>query len=489
VEYAELPAEMKILLKFEDLILNQEGKYQSSGLKKLPFYWNYQTTLLRPINRFNLFGPFAMLYDYLIADVESSLKKGKQLKRASFHKIKMSENDYLENEKEYLKLLDINNDYIGLDETRSYLIFKKTQADYEGYIKRGVSLYEVINEYNEKVRYGNNGMRINNGSDILKGQEELAQKVKIFKSIDDTFKPYIYKGKVDRTKNLLGFSTASGDFITYWDFNSLSQEIKDDLLLPLETYDNVPSSFGQQVASIHNILPYASLNAANTKKKPALQFRSENPNSLGNLEKLNYDRELEKKLQLSNFTEYLDLRNLDSEQYLQNGTAMYYFTENTKNLNAFITSFTSGNINSEIKANTKVLEENSMELYEKGFNLFIRTLIIDPQYSSLIKQYALGIGKTKKSEQAVILTITSASSKNESVSTGTSEQSQEPFLSDLTFFTTVEFSKNKDQVIIYYDGDPTSYLSILEKRLETQFGGDWKIDGSFNRKRIKFSKK
>ena len=92
-------------------------------------------------------------------------------------------------------------------------------------------------------------------------------------------------------------------------------------------------------------------------------------------------------------------------------------------------------------------------------------------------------------EQAVIFTITSASSKNETVSTGTTEQSQEPFLSDLTFFTTVEFSKNKDQVIIYYDGDPTSYLSILEKRLETQFGGDWKIDGSFNRKRIKFSKK
>ena len=150
-DYKEISPKMKIILRYEDRLLNKKNSHQSGGIKRsLPDYWSFNNTLLRPITRFKLFNDFAMVYNFLIKDYEKALIEKRPVTRKKNHKITLSFKEYLKDEDEYIRKLEYNKRFIDLDPKLASLKFTETQGlGYRGSdIRSGDLIYDVIKEYN-----------------------------------------------------------------------------------------------------------------------------------------------------------------------------------------------------------------------------------------------------------------------------------------------------------------------------------------------------
>ena len=505
-DYKEISPKMKIILRYEDRLLSENGRWQAGGIKSgLPEYWSFNNTLLRPITRFKLFNDFAMVYNLLIKDYEKALIEKRPVTRKENHKITLSFKEYLKDEDEYIRKLEYNKRFIDLDPKLASLKFTETQGlGYRWDIRSGDLIYDVIKEYNNRSSYSTSvGYRIGRGDNILRDQRELEKKYKIFYDLYKVLHPVKKKhrnwGGITLTSphrdnqidNLLGYSANDKALVTYWDFSSFSNDTKEYYLSYLANFK--PNKSGRlnnldnriwAIAKFHNLFPYVELKENGYGVfNEILIVSSEIHNgnfggtNIGRARK-EYEKRISESIKISDLKHYLgDTKNDELES---NGKALMYFLKNTSTqiINEIVFSFNQGIIIPEITTDIDVTLSNNLETYMKGFNLFIRTIPLKKEHEALIKNYFLKLYKTKKRKKIAIFNL---STKNNTPNK----------FGKLNFFKNIQdiiISKDKKKVTYKYSGSVTPIMSDIESDLEKVYGGDWFMK-SMTKQKMYFQKK
>ena len=526
-DYKEISPKMKIILRYEDRLLSEDGKWQSGGIKRgLPEYWSFNNTLLRPIIRFKLFNDFAMVYNFLIKDYEKALIEKRPVTRTKNHKITLSFKEYLKDEDEYIRKLGFNKRYIDLNPKLASLTFTETQGlGYRGVnIRSGTLIYDVIKAYNNRSSFVTSGaQRINNGDNILRDQKELKKKYEIFYDLYEVLHPLKIKyerrmGARDlpitsksyrdnQIDNLLGYSANDKALVTYWDFSSFSNDTKEYYLKYLA--NNKPNNAGRTndvtwriwaIARFHNLFPYLELNERGYGAfNEILIVSSEihNGNFLSpNIERARkeYEKRISESIKISDLKHYLGVTKNDELE--SNGKALMYFLKNTSTqiINEIVFSFNQGIIIPEITTDIDVTLSDNLETYMKGFNLFIRTIPLKKEHEALIKNYFLKLYKTKKRKKIAIFNL--STSNNTPKKFGKLNFFKKNEIPDLSKYASefnwiiqdIIISKDKKKVTYKYSGNVTPIMSDIESDLEKVYGGDWFMK-SMTKKKMYFQKK
>ena len=523
-DYKEISPKMKIILRYEDRLLSENGRWQAGGIKSgLPEYWSFNNTLLRPITRFKLFNDFAMVYNLLIKDYEKALIEKRPVTRKENHKITLSFKEYLKDEDEYIRKLEYNKRFIDLDPKLASLKFTETQGlGYRWDIRSGDLIYDVIKEYNNRSSYSTSvGYRIGRGDNILRDQRELEKKYKIFYDLYEVLHPVKKKynrrngwGRITLTSeyyrdnqidNLLGYSANDKALVTYWDFSSFSNDTKEDYLSYLANFK--PNKSGRPnnldnriwaIAKFHNLFPYVELKengygvfneilivSSEIHKHKSWEYRGAEKE---------YEKRISESIKISDLKHYLgDTKNDELES---NGKALMYFLKNTSTqiINEIVFSFNQGIIIPEITTDIDVTLSNNLETYMKGFNLFIRTIPLKKEHEALIKNYFLKLYKTKKRKKIAIFNL--STSNNTPKKFGKLNFFKKNEIPDLSKYASefnwiiqdIIISKDKKKVTYKYSGNVTPIMSDIESDLEKVYGGDWFIK-SMTKKKMYFQKK
>lgn len=504
-----IPQHMKNILRYEDMLLRQKtNSYQVSGIRdKVPKYWSYQNSLLSPKNRYVLFKDFAIIYNRLIGDREEALKTMRPVKYSENHQLKLSFNDYLQNESLYLSKLVENKNNIGLDVKKGCLIFlgRRTDSRYE-FIKKGLPLYKAIEKYNEGSRYV-----LLNKYKLLNGSEELKKLEVLIKKIYRAFNPYKYGLATSLAeynglmKSMIGYSVEQNMLTTFWDYSLISKEdIHNPYVNKLEhiyrfhkTFMGIEGSerLRKQKFEVYNVNYLVFTTSVLEKKSIEERMREHRTKNPGETFEKFYDRTKFYKPNLFDIRSYLG----DSkDDFLRaKGEAISYFISKTKNVYRIRLNFQSGVLLPEILADVEVSKPENQRIYVKGLNLFLKTLPLTKDNIHLKKNYRLVQIKRSKKEvrqlkksngkiQTVKYRLIESTNKAKASDGHVSKKSKNSKINKTWAFDpkrikTVKVTSNDTKVIYISKDGITDLLSGIERQLEQEYGGDWYLKKSKRR--------